>query len=89
MARTIQLGQVKLTKLRGYRWEVGVARDEEGKPYAKITEVYVVTDDDYTSVPEGQQRLAVELTARQQLALNNAFRSALVAATVRESVDEE
>lgn len=89
MPRTIDLGQIELTKLRGYRWEVRIARDNEGAPYAQVTEVYVVTDDEYSTVPEGQQRLEVALGVQKQADLNRAFRAALLAAATRESVEPE
>lgn len=89
MARTITLGQVVLTKLRGYRWEIASGVDTEGNPRLVVTEVYVVTDDAYSTAPEGQKRVEVALTTTERDALNKAFRKYLTAATQREQVEAE
>ncbi len=98
MPRTISLGQITLTKVRGYRWEVSVGQvgplDANGnmidpKPHVVITEVYVVTDDGYTSVPEGQKRLPIPLTPTQQTTLDKLFKSFYLQAAQREQVDTE
>lgn len=85
--RTISLGQIDLTHLRGYRWEITVATGGNGTRHAVVTEVYVVTDTGYTTVPEGQQRRILALTPTQQTTLDNLFKSKQLAAAARESVD--
>ena len=87
--RYVSFGGVNLTKLRNYHWEVVVEQDDQGKPQAVIYEVYVVTDEDYTSAPEGQKRIKLFLTKGQQATLNTLFRDKMFAATQREEVDLE
>ncbi len=87
MARTIDLGEMNLTQMRGYRWEVSAGVDSEGNKHAVITEIYVVTDDNYTAVPEGLQRRAVEIIPGQQIILDNIFKDERIAAANRENVE--
>ncbi len=89
MARIIDLGQIELTKISGYRWEISPAVDEDGKRFAQITEVYVVTDDEYSRVPEGQKRNPLTLTLTQQRILNKLFKDKIIEAATREQVNAE
>ena len=86
MARTVTLGQVVLTKLQAYKWEVSIAVDKTGNPLLAITESYVVTDDGYTTVPEGQQQHEVKLTEVERIALQKAFLKYCQTAATREQV---
>lgn len=89
MARTLKGRDIVLTTLRSYTWDVRWRVGKDGKNHAQPTEVYVVTDDGYTVVPEGQKHVSVTLTAQQQTSLDNVFKAALVAAATREQVEPE
>lgn len=89
MPRTISLGQITLTKIRNYHWRIAAAVTEEGAKYAAVTEIYVVTDDAYSAVPEGQRALPVPLTPLQQQQLNQLFRGFCLQAAEREQVEPE
>ena len=86
--------QIILTKLRGYILTITILPpvappDGDGKPHAQATECYVVTDEGYTIVPEGQKNQVIALTVTQQTGLDNLMRSLIKAAYTREEVDPE
>jgi len=85
MSRIIDQGQIELTRVRGYRWLVGL--DGSGNPV--VQEQYTVTDEEYTAAPEGQKNLDVALTNAETTALRTAMRKHLKAAAVREQVIPE
>lgn len=89
MPRIISLGQIELTKLRNYRWEVVPALDEAGKVVGLVTESYVVTDKGYSSVPEGLQRREVELLGTERKAMTDRLVKYMKAAAEREQVETE
>lgn len=82
MARTISKGEVTLTKLRSYKWDVVPTSGG-----VQVYETYVVTDDGYTVAPEGQQRKEVELTSTEKTALVKAFSKYQAGAATREQVE--
>ena len=78
---------ITLTQVEGYGWQVAITFDEDGIPHAQVTETYVVTDENYSAVPEGQQQLPVVLPEDEQALLDALVLRALKQATEREGVD--
>lgn len=95
MTRTISLGQITLTKLRNYHWVVRPtpALDTQGQPTGQwtveVSEVYVVTDEDYSKAPEGQRNNTIVLTPAQTTAVLTIMKSKAQTAAIREQVDLE
>jgi len=83
MVKVIDLGEITLTVLRNYRLEAAMGSDG----HVRLIEVYVVTDDDYTSVPGGQQRREVVLSKVRQTTLDTIYNNAMARAAEREEVE--
>ena len=88
MSRIISLGQIELTKLRSYRWEISSIH-ESGALHCQVMAKYVVTDDNYSVVPEGQKSVVLELSDSQQKSLDSIFFRALKSTAQKEQVDSE
>lgn len=82
--RRVSLGEIILTTLRNYRWEISLVA---GDP--QVTEVYVCTNADYSAAPEGQKRQPVELSSSQRTNLKSMFVKKLTEAAEREEVEPE
>lgn len=89
MPRTIDLGQIVLTTLRGYHWIVQPVIWSDGRRDVRVEEVFVVTDVGYSHAPEGQRRRELPLTDVERRALRQVFRKYILAAAQEQQVDPE
>lgn len=89
MARVISLGEIELTTLRNYRWEIRLVPDGAGGVVASVTESYVVTDEGYAHAPEGLKQQDVPLLSTERKSVTDRMVKYIRQAVEREQVSSE